>query len=193
MKPWQGCLDFNAWAEDRIRELDPELVIVSTSGAPNVEVDGEVERSTDGVVAELGKGFDRLFADLLPLTERLVLLEDVPRRTISPERRLAEKDAHLGSRLSGTAERADRVTRTSIEAADRAGVEVVPTRQWFCDDGRCPAVIADMVPQRDEGHVTTTYARSLATPLGRALGLLPEARGDGNGANGSGGKDRGGS
>ncbi len=193
VKPWQGCLDFNAWAEDRIRELDPELVIVSTSGAPNVEVDGEVERSTDGVVAELGKGFDRLFADLLPLTERLVLLEDVPRRTISPERCLAEKDAHLGSCLSGTAERADRVTRTSIEAADRAGVEVVPTRQWFCDDGRCPAVIADMVPQRDEGHVTTTYARSLATPLGRALGLLPEARGGGKGANGSGGKDRGGS
>ena len=55
VKPWQGCLDFNAWAEDRIRELDPELVIVSTSGAPNVEVDGEVERSTDGVVAELGR------------------------------------------------------------------------------------------------------------------------------------------
>ena len=173
VKPWQGCLDFNAWAEDRVRELDPELVVVSTSGAPNVEVDGEVERSTDGVVAELEKGFDRLFADLLPLTKRLVLLEDVPRRTISPERCLAEKDAHLGTCLSGTAERADRVTRKSIEAADRAGVEVVPTRQWFCDDGRCPAVVADMVAQRDEGHVTTTYARSLTTPLGRALGLCP--------------------
>ena len=164
---------------------------MSTSGAPNVEVDGEVERSTDGVVAELAKGFDRLFADLLPLTKRLVLLEDVPRRTLSPERCLAEKDAHLGSCLSGTAERADRVTRESIEAADRAGVEVVPTRQWFCDDGRCPAVIADMVPQRDEGHVTTTYARSLATPLGRALGLLPEARRGSNGG-GSGDRDRGG-
>jgi hypothetical protein len=50
---------------------------------------------------------------------------------------------------------------------------------WFGEDGRCPAVVADMVPQRDEGHVTTTYARSLATPLGRALGLLPEARGGG--------------
>ena len=192
VKPWQGCLDFNAWAEDRIRELDPELVVVSTSGAPNVEVDGEVERSTDGVVAELEKGFDRLFADLLPLTKRLVLLEDVPRRTISPERCLAEKDAHLGSCLSGTAERADRVTRKSIEAADRAGVEVVPTRQWFCDDGRCPAVVADMVVQRDEGHVTTTYARSLTTPLGRALGLLPEGRGGGKGANGGGRQDGGG-
>jgi peptidoglycan/LPS O-acetylase OafA/YrhL len=176
-KPWQGCLDFNAWAEDRIRELDPELVVVSTSGAPNVEVDGKVVRSTDGVVAELSDGFDRLFADLLPLTPRVVLLEDVPRRTISPERCLAEKDAHLGDCLSGTSERADRVTRKSIEAADRAGVEVVATKQWFCDDGRCPAVVADMVPQRDEGHVTTTYARSLATPLGRALGLLPKARG----------------
>jgi len=36
--------------------------------------------------------------------------------------------------------------------------------------------------------VTTAYARSLATPLGRALGLLPEARGGGNGANGGGGQ-----
>ena len=68
---------------------------------------------------------------------------------------------------------------------------MVPTRQWFCDDGRCPAVVADMVAQRDEGHVTTTYARSLTTPLGRALGLLPEARGGGKGANG-GGQDGGG-
>jgi len=177
VKPWQGCLDFNAWAEDRIRDLDPDLVVVSTSGAPNVEVDGEVVRDTDGVVAELADGFDRLFADLLPLTRRLVLLEDVPRRTISPERCLAERDAHLGTCLSGTSGRAERVTRASIEAAEEAGVEVVATRQWFCDDGTCPAVVADMVPQRDEGHVTTVYARSLATPLGRALGLLPEARG----------------
>jgi hypothetical protein len=178
-KPWKGCLEFNAWAEERIRELDPDLVVVSTSGAPNVEVDGEVVRDADGIVAELGKGFERLFADLQPLTRRLVLLEDVPRREVSPERCLAEKGAHLGSCLSGTAERADRVTRSSIEAAEAAGVEVVPTRQWFCDDGRCPAVVADMVPQRDEGHVTTTYARSLATPLGRALGLLPEPGGGG--------------
>lgn len=172
-EPWRGCLEFNDWAEDRVRELAPELVVVSTSGAPNVEVGGEVVRDTDGVVAELGEGMARLLEDLAPLTDRLVLLEDVPRRTTSPERCLPRLDSDLGDCLSGTTRRADAVTRVGIEAAEAAGVEVVRTRQWFCDAGRCPAVVRDMVPQRDEGHVTTTYARWLATPLGRALGLLP--------------------
>ncbi|GAA1912194.1 acyltransferase family protein [Nocardioides hwasunensis] len=171
--PWQGCLDFNAWAEDQMRELAPDLVIVSTSGTPNVEVDGEVVRDTDGVVAELGDGFARLFDDLAPIAGRVVLLEDVPRRRLSPERCLPERDSDLGTCLSGTTNRADAIARLSIEKAEDAGVDVVPTRQWFCDDGKCPAVIKDMVPQRDEGHVTTTYARWLSTPLGRALGLLP--------------------
>ncbi|SEC04357.1 Peptidoglycan/LPS O-acetylase OafA/YrhL, contains acyltransferase and SGNH-hydrolase domains [Nocardioides exalbidus] len=177
-EPWRGCLDFNDWAEDRVRELAPDLTIVSTSGAPNVEVDGEVVRETDGVVAELGHGMARLLDDLGPLTDRLVLLEDVPRRRTSPERCLPLLDSDLGDCLSGTTRRADAVSRVSTEAAEAAGVEVVRTRQWFCDRGRCPAVIKDMVPQRDVGHVTTTYARWLATPLGRALGLLPPRDGD---------------
>ncbi|WP_165355082.1 acyltransferase family protein [Nocardioides oleivorans] len=178
-EPWRGCLEFNDWAEDRVRELAPDLVVVSTSGAPNVEVDGEIVRDTEGVVAELGDGMARLLDDLAPLTDRLVLLEDVPRRTTSPERCLPRLDSDLGDCLSGTTRRADAVSRVSIEAAGAAGVEVVRTRQWFCDAGRCPAVVRDMVPQRDEGHVTTTYARWLATPLGRALGLRTAGRSTG--------------
>ncbi|GAB3196750.1 SGNH hydrolase domain-containing protein [Nocardioides hungaricus] len=173
-KPWEECREFNAWAQQQVEQLKPDLVVVSTTGAPGVLVDGEVDRSADGVAAEMGAGFRRLFADLAPLTRRLLLLADVPRRDNVPHQCLSRPGADLGTCLSGIRARATAINAEGAQAARDAGVEVVPTRQWFCVDGQCPAVIGDYVPMRDEGHVTTAYARSLAGPLGRALGLLPK-------------------
>ncbi|GAB6984743.1 acyltransferase family protein [Nocardioides pyridinolyticus] len=171
--PWAECQEFNAWAEDQIRRLEPDLVVVSTSAAPGVRVDGEVYRDADRVATEMGHGFRRLFDDLAPLTDRLVLLADVPRRDNVPHQCLSRSDATLRSCLSGVEARAIAVNAEGAQAAREAGVRVVPTRQWFCLDGQCPAVIGEYVPMRDAGHVTTSYARALAGPLGRALGLLP--------------------
>lgn len=172
-EPWAECQDFNAWAEEQIRELGPDLVVVSTSGAPAVRVDGERVAGADGVAQAMDDGFRRLFEDLGPLTRRLVLLEDVPRRDNSPDQCLSRRSTDLGDCLGVSTARAEAINEAARRSARRASVQVdvVPTRQWFCVDGDCPAVIGDLVPMRDEGHVTTAYARSLAEPLGRALGI----------------------
>ena len=101
-----------------------------------------------------------------------MLLADVPRRDNVPHQCLSRPDATLGSCLSGIEARATAINAEGAQAARQTGVRVVPTRLWFCLDGQCPAVIGEYVPMRDDGHVTTTYARALAGPLGRALGLL---------------------
>ena len=173
-EPWAECQEFNSWAEEQIERLQPDLVVVSTSGAPGVLVDGEVRRGSDDVATEMGHGFRRLFEALGPLTERLVLLADVPRRDNVPHQCLSRPETTLKTCLSGVSARATAINGEGARAARDTGVRVVPTRQWFCVDGQCPAVIGQYVPMRDEGHVTTAYARSLAEPLGRALGLLPK-------------------
>ncbi len=171
---WKACHDFNRWTTHQVERLHPDLVIVSTSGAPAVMVDGHLVNDADGVVREMRAGFGRLFDEMEPLSERVVLLADAPRPAISPGRCLSRKGATLRTCLSRTAPRATDVTRVSKEAARDAGVEIVRTHQWFCAYGRCPAVIGRYIPMRDGGHITTPYARSLAGPLGRALGLLPK-------------------
>ena len=177
VKPWQGCLDFNAWAEDRIRELDPELVVVSTSGAPNVEVDGEVERSTDGVVAELEKGFDRLFADLLPLTKRLVLprgrapahdlARALPGREGRPPGQLPERHRRAG-RPGHPQEHRGRRPRRRRGGADAA---VVLRRRPLPGGGRRHGGAARRGPRDDD---VRPLAHDAARPRPR-----PAARGEG--------------
>lgn len=172
-EPWAECQEFNAWAEEQIRELRPDLVVVSTSGAPAVRVDGERVAGARGVAQAMEGGFRRLFDDLGPLAGRVVLLEDVPRRDNSPDHCLSRRSTDLGDCLGRSTDRAEIINAAARRGARQADVQVdvVPTRQWFCVDDDCPAVIGDLVPMRDEGHVTTAYARALAEPLGRALGI----------------------
>ena len=42
---------------------------------------------------------------------------------------------------------------------------------WLCWDGSCPAVIGDVLPYRDRGHLTTVYSAALSDELAKALGL----------------------
>ena len=61
----------------------------------------------------------------------------------------------------------------SESAADETGTEVVDPTKWLCWDGSCPAVIGDVLPYRDRGHLTTVYSASLSDELTKALGLTP--------------------
>ena len=47
----------------------------------------------------------------------------------------------------------------------------MPTGQWFCYRGKCPAVVGDIIVHRDTGHMTNEYSAFLADPLTHALGL----------------------
>ena len=175
-RPSADCQDFNAWAQRQVERLSPDLVVVSTTGASRVWLDGAVVSDDAQVRRELRRGFAELFADLAPLADRVSLLVDVPGRTSRPPQCLSARNASLERCLDEPTARRAAASRLSAEEARRAGVEVVPTEQWLCADGACPAVVGDMVVQRDTGHLTTVYARHLADALGRRLGGLRQGR-----------------
>ncbi|MBS43385.1 MAG: hypothetical protein CMH83_09535 [Nocardioides sp.] len=170
-EPWTDCDDFNDWATRQVEDLDPDLVVVSTTGVPGAYVDGKVVATADGVADAMRDGYEQLWADLKPLADRVVDLSDVPRREDEPGECLSRRGADLGDCLSVPAPRAAAVAKAGRQTARAAGVEVVDPTRWFCADGQCPAVVGQTITMRDNGHMTTVYAEELATPLGRALDL----------------------
>jgi peptidoglycan/LPS O-acetylase OafA/YrhL len=170
--PWPACTQFHEWAQEQLEEIEPELVVVSTSAPINgVYVDGERVTSADEVAAEMRAGYARLFADVAPTTDRLVLLKDVPKAPNDPATCLTRGTPSLKRCMFAPVKHSLRLADVSVEAAEEAGVEVVDPKRWFCWDGSCPVVVGDTVTYRDPGHITATYARELAGPLGEALGL----------------------
>jgi hypothetical protein len=54
-------------------------------------------------------------------------------------------------------------------AAAVPGVRVIDPQPMLCPGGRCPAVIGSALVYRDAGHLTATFARTLAPWLGSRL------------------------
>ncbi len=173
-KPWPECSEFHEWTYEQLEEIQPDLVVVSTSPpVAGVYVDGERRRGRQAVASELREGYGRLFDRVAPTTDRLVLLKDVPKAPEDPAVCLTEGDTDtLGPCMFEPVPRADLLARQAVEAARAADLEVVDPRRWLCWRDQCPTIVGDTLTYRDQGHITATYARELADPLGRALGLL---------------------
>jgi peptidoglycan/LPS O-acetylase OafA/YrhL len=60
------------------------------------------------------------------------------------------------------------------------GAVVIPTRQYFCRDGFCPATIGNVIVYRDTAaHITASYARTLSPYLVGAIEHALETRAHG--------------
>jgi hypothetical protein len=173
-RPWEDCADFNSWAAEQVRDLRPDLVVVSTSAPPRrsgVFVDGRQTYDTREIGTALAAGFDALFAELAALTPRTVLIADLPSGPGDPIECLTSGPADLGSCMFEPQWRSAYLRRTAVRAARDSQVEVVDMAPWVCWKRHCPVVVGDTLSYRDIDHLTATYARKLALPLGVRLGL----------------------
>lgn len=57
----------------------------------------------------------------------------------------------------------------------RARIPTIPTLQWFCADGICPAVIDRTVTSEDGSHITSQYSRLLGPLLAAQLRPILDA------------------
>ncbi len=169
---WPECDEFRDWALDQVAALDPDLVVVASSGPNPVLYDDEGNRvPKDGIDDAAREGYVDLFTRLSTTARRAVLLRDVPKSEDLPDECLTKKGNDLGdcafTPLPASVNDAD----LSVDAAAETGTEVVDPTKWLCWDGTCPTVIGDVLPYRDRGHLTTVYAAALADELTEALGL----------------------
>jgi peptidoglycan/LPS O-acetylase OafA/YrhL len=169
---WPECDDFRSWALDQIATLDPDLVVVASSGPNPVLYDDSGTRiPKDGIDAAARDGYVDLFTQLSTTAQRAVLLRDVPKSEDLPDECLTKQGNDLGDCLFTPLPASVNDADLSEQAAGQTGTDVVDPTKWICWDGSCPTVIGDVLPYRDRGHLTTTYAAALSDKLIGALGL----------------------
>ncbi len=174
-RAWDQCSQFNAWMRRQVQELRPDLLVVAGSGPRAVVLEGVATSEADAVVPAVAAGFERTVRALRPHAARTVVLGDTPRRDTEPAQCLGTRGATLADCLSAPRDRARAIAEGMRAAAATTRVEFVDTYPWLCAADLCPLVVGDVLTVRDHHHLTTVYARLLAEPLGRALGLLPGA------------------
>jgi peptidoglycan/LPS O-acetylase OafA/YrhL len=110
-----------------------------------------------------------------PITSRgipLVVIRDTPRGT-APEC-IVEHEEQLTAcakpREQALGERDQDQPRI---VAAVPGAQLVDLTDWICPDVSCSPVIGGVLLYRDDQHLTATYSRTLADPLGVALAGLP--------------------
>ena len=169
---WPECDDFREWALDEIATLDPDLVVVSSSGPNPVLYDDSGARiPAEGEEDATRAGYVDLFNRLAEISDRALLLRDVPKAQAEPDTCLTTGNPDLGDCMFKPLAASVRDADISEEAAAAAGTEIVDPTKWLCWENQCPVVIGDVLPYRDRGHLTTIYSRELSDELIAAMDL----------------------
>ncbi|HTQ22972.1 SGNH hydrolase domain-containing protein [Mycobacterium sp.] len=173
--PFSDCDKFHEGATQAIRDLHPDVVLVTSIGG--LLLDGTWPTSTVWRDAWIST-----FQKLTQPGTRLVLLANVPSWKNNDLRCLAAHvndvqncsaaaaDATEGGGRAGPAGDGSGAYSQADEqsAAAAAGANYVSPQPWICSD-KCEPVIADRVVYQDISHLTQTYAEYLTGALGEAL------------------------
>ncbi|PPH34518.1 acyltransferase [Rathayibacter rathayi] len=162
----RSCEVWNTKLQEVLAAADPyELVVTAYSAKKSVFVD------TSGTPDEQAgiDGFHESWAPLIARGSTVVAIRDNP---VLPSLSLLACAEQPGTaaecRIPLNEAFADRELMAA--AADGwPGAASVNLTRWFCDDRGCPLVIGGVKVYRDLGHLTESYARTLAPYLGEAL------------------------
>ena len=155
------CAVFNQQVLDRLAEADPELVI-STTTRPRIEEGARMEE-----VPESYRTFWEFLDDhAIPFAG----LRDNPWSTFEDGTELSVPVCmlDLDDPVACGIPAADYYQPVDPAARDLRGMsdaKAIDTRDWYCVDDHCPAVIGNIYVYRDSNHLSSPYLLSLAPQL----------------------------
>jgi peptidoglycan/LPS O-acetylase OafA/YrhL len=161
---YEECASHQPWALEKIKELDPDLIIMSD--APHTLRRLISKNVGDEAVAEYQKAYSETLAQL-PAKSKIVTLATPPgakdtQSCYTPLSKPADCAADLGQDWKNL--------RVAEEAASvEAGSVYIDTEAWFCSQGRCPAFVGKTPLYVDSLHLTAASSAMLAPVVGEAL------------------------
>jgi peptidoglycan/LPS O-acetylase OafA/YrhL len=172
-RTYTECDQWRKLALSRIAAERPALVVVATSRAYQMLVNGQQISSADR--PDLwGTGLTTTMRALAARAAHVVLLGDTPRSVADPASCLSQ---HLDSVLACAVPFSQAVDegQISLEANVAAMTQTafVDPTLWICRTDPCPPVFGRFLIYRDQGHLTKTYASGLASELFAQLPSLP--------------------
>jgi hypothetical protein len=171
---WDDCESFKEWARDTVKDLSPDLVVVSTHAGRVIDpATGDTLSSKDGerYLAVLEDGWTEYFEQLDADAGRVYVVGNTPKLPRETGVCLSLGNPDLGDCTFRPGRYSIRQAEVSFDAAEAAGVGAVDALKWFCADNRCPSVVGSYITMRDSEHMTPDYSRWLAEPLAAALGV----------------------
>lgn len=170
---WESCREFQEWVYGQLDTLKPDLVLV-TSWVPGYVANAEGElvgRDDPKQFHELFReGFRGPARQLLKRADRVVAFAGTPRVPESVADCLTTRDANLGDCLFAPDQFTRDLNADIAAVAAQEGADYVDVNDFFCEAGRCPAVIGDYVAIRDTHHVMPQYAKHISEAVGRRFG-----------------------
>ncbi len=115
-------------------------------------------------------GLVRTIEQLVAKGTKIALFEDLPWSNLAPPNCLAMHRTTVqqcGTTYPNPANPGQQVAEQA--AAFATHTMFIRTHQWFCNKTICSPVIGNMITKWDQGHVSATYARYLATVLATAV------------------------
>ncbi len=158
------CPAFRTWAEARIRELRPAVLVLSYRALMGVEpADGLTplelwSRGVASAVARLGRWADRV-----------VVVSDVDTLDFRPGECVSARQARLSACVQVVTAPVAPANRATRLATTGAGASYVEVADLSCQEGRCPAVVGRTVTYRDPWHLSLTWTRELTPTFERRL------------------------
>ncbi len=172
-RAYAECDQWRKLALARIAAEKPDLVVVSTSIAYQLVVNGQ--RVSSGTRPDLwSRGLATTMRALAASAAHVVLVGDTPRSVADPVSCLSQ---HLDNVLacavpfSEAVDEGQLALESGVATLTRA-VFVDPTA-WVCRTDPCTPVYGRFMTYRDQGHLTRTYASGLASELFAQLPSLP--------------------
>jgi peptidoglycan/LPS O-acetylase OafA/YrhL len=165
----EECIRFKQWVQGKIQSERPDVVVSSmlrndghlASGATGPEADAEWQRNISAMgdfVTETGA--------------RYVLLEAPAPAKADPSQCISRfsKPADCLTERAPNFDNNSEVERRAVASLGDDAL-YVPTKNWFCVDGKCPAFIGNTALYADINHISARASEELA-PL-MATVLLP--------------------
>lgn len=161
------CAAFRGWAAERLREADPEVLVIGTR-----VLQGNMTAPKPERLETWRAGVDSTLDDLAPVADRTVVLGDVPGLRLDPIECISDAEATMASCTSRTFPRIADGNAVMRRQARRHDVTYVETSDLACLEQQCTAVAAGRMVYVDQEHLSRTWVRHVAPHLRARMDLV---------------------
>ncbi len=171
-REYTECIEYRAWAMDKIAEIQPDLVVITSAYDGSLRSTGD-EGTSDGVDQAWEEGLGKTIDAISPNAGRVVVLGDQAYPTQAGIQCLEANPSDV-KKCGDPFDDAVHAEHNAMEArvAKEHGAEYVDIVPWMCTEDFCPAVIGGITVHRDRMHINETYSVWLSEVLGRATGMI---------------------
>lgn len=169
---YTACIEYRAWAIEKIAEIQPDLVIITSAYDGALRSDNG-EKTTDGLDEAWETGLGKTIDAISPNAGRVIVLGDQAYPTQAGINCLEANPNDVKS-CGDTVDDAVHAEHNAAEArvAEEHGAGYIDIVPWMCTDEFCPAVINGITVHRDRMHINENFAVWLSEVLGNATGML---------------------